>query len=371
MLSAGEFYEAINRRPVLISVILQVSDEDLKVSNRMAAEAHLKYGVGSVNEVFDRLFGPDSKDGMVFRADSYEGVTVRDFRKLPSAGESKTIETKSPAVSDSTRQIVPSTSVVRPISSAPARSLGTPSRIVVKVHRASGVPQSAGALGTDPLFKPFNSDPFVEVFVAKGDSPEKLTVLQLREKLKPYSLRMKAETIVVRSDATGRSEWNAEFAFPLPKDVYSCRKFNGDSEYFLVIFLRDYRILTEAADMGGVALPIARFSSSTENHRLGLQGGNYFEVSETKIDLEISMTYEASNGAAAESQMLEEQEVKLQPEEVQAEGRSQSTPFEESPQNRVPDRIGNLTSQREEIPWMFRPWARAVAHANAGRIAEL
>ena len=376
ILSASDFYQTLSRRPLNLSFLLQVDEEDLAAANKEVLALKQYHGVGSVNDVFNRLFGEDvnvHKASSLFEASNYKVKGVANYNYVNQLLPGSQIFYSRP--SDTTSALQPESPVMssnKPsLPSSPFNAV-KPYRLHVHVISATGVPSTAGALASDPIVQPFSSDPFVSFYVTSPPDVHPSTLEDLRNACKPLGP-------IKRTRVDRNLFWNERFVFTLSEKIEISR-------LALVFWVQDQRLFTEPADFGSA---IVRFGTGgtyngggvpvwgvSESGGVGVReltfiGNPYYSVANMKIKVKLFIEglrdgEQRPSHLSAPSIRESSETAHEQKEEVIIEvgpelAAAQQTTTEDDVNEEVRSDGSALEEDVEtDTPWMYRSWERAV-----------
>jgi hypothetical protein len=231
----------------------------------------------------------------------------------------------------------------------------TPVTVHIEVLQGIDVPKYAGIFGSDPLWQPLASEPFVEVFIRRNADGIIMT--------------KKMETSVHYE-----CQWQAKFVLPV---VFPWEK---AAEYSLVLQLRDYRRFTEAGIMGeaeislaAVHLHDAQSGTVLEVRRIPVvKTGGYFEVSKTMLEVKYHVPASLVPEQPADYADIEAAEGATEPPMQLVPKVFVDAGIQTDIEEYKPAFVWNVQSGNAEgaeirnipdhIPWVYEKWHTALNH---------
>ena len=371
MTSSSDFYNSISVRPVKLSFLIEADDKDLLGAQTILVGTRKEDSRQKVTELYDRLFGPATTThtpeiSSLFDAKAYQArapsssSSAVTISPVPTAtGQQPTTQPdispgnvfiSGPAMP--TAETATST-ITKPVNlqGMPLLYIRQPPRLHVKILRGENIPANAGLMYSDPLWQPFSCDPYVEISLTKKPAvmmgPFPAEILRNCKPLGPQW--------VVQSAVSRNTVWNSQFSFNMP---FTEDKFPG---YLLSFFIKDKRSLWSDVDIGGCAVPLNNiplweYSNAATLPILSLEMTSYTAYDVSKSRLKIAVFFEASR-----------REFEPALPEVPAEVESE-TPKIVAAESIVHEERGvqvQLQSDNleisEPIPWMYRPWVKALS----------
>ena len=354
MLSPQEFLTAVARRPCAISFLLQVDDADVRAVARPKSSA-----TDRISD-FDRLFGvasPDCLPGLASASALFAG-SAPVLAISSSDSEAEVIEVGADlaalpafgiAASPAPRALPKRRAAALPARALPLHALH-PRRLHVFVGSGVHVPRSSGIAGSDPLWQPLSSEPFVELFLRRQNTGH---IVSRR----------------LQTQVDAQCAWNHKFVLPLPLAEADSP---DSSSLVLVLQLLDYRRFTEHLVMGVAEIPLAEIPLQAgvgPETEIGLKSTlAYFDVSQTRLRLRVHIPASAlPDQPAQEVEEVEEEGAAGVPPAAEKEAALESRSLVVRTERGVQTTDGDTWIPTERnthgsIPWFYVKWHEALTH---------
>jgi hypothetical protein len=222
-----------------------------------------------------------------------------------------------------------------------------PLRVFVEIVSGANVPPYAGVFASDPLWQPFASEPFVEIYICKTSDTDQ-----------PLQGLKKTQTKVDSSCA-----WNEKFLLKVPER-------SRTSELSLAVRLMDYRRFTEAVVVGRTelrldAIPLhAEGEKKTENFPLQ-RAAQFFDVSSTSLEMRIYVP--AVREGIEGDQVEEDEDVVVVENDDDLDHQTTTNHEDVAVQTDAVTETPIFTWTYDgggHIPWIYEKWHKAISRST-------